>query len=86
MSLTIPSTTQIAPAAEAQTPAASQKPAQSQASSKASVPTDSVKISTAAQTALQEAQENQAQTVKEANHGDQQAKRLLAKEAATKKA
>jgi hypothetical protein len=49
-------------------------------------PTDTVKISTAAQTASQEAQETAAQTAKEAGHGDQQAVRLLAKEAAVKKA
>jgi hypothetical protein len=42
-----------------------------------------VNISAAAQ-ALQEATESQAQTAREANSGDSQAKRLLAKEAAAK--
>ena len=44
-------------------------------------PTDTVKISVAAQ-ALQEATETQAQTTKEAGSGDVQARRLLAQEAA----
>jgi hypothetical protein len=45
-------------------------------------PTDTVSISNAAKSILQEAQENHAQTVQEANGGDSQARRLLAKEAA----
>jgi hypothetical protein len=48
------------------------------------VPKDTVTISTAAQTAAQEASETPAQTLKEATHGDPQATRLLAKEAAAK--
>lgn len=44
------------------------------------VPVDTVHISAAAQ-ALQEAMESPAQTAKEANRGDIQAKRLLAREA-----
>jgi hypothetical protein len=46
------------------------------------VPTDTVSISTAAKAILQEVQENHAQTVQEAKGGDNQARRLLAKEAA----
>jgi hypothetical protein len=82
-----------APPAAAPTPAAAKpvtpgpKSAAGQAPpASASTPTDTVKISTAAQTASQEAQETAAQTAKEAGHGDQQAVRLLAKEAAVKKA
>jgi hypothetical protein len=49
--------------------------------------TDSVQLSSAAQVQLaaqQEAKETPAQTSKEANQGDLQAKRLLAKESAAK--
>ncbi|MDA8090074.1 MAG: hypothetical protein M0Z61_07615 [Nitrospiraceae bacterium] len=49
-------------------------------------PKDTVQVSTAAQAALKEATETQAQTVKEANSGDLQAKILLAKEAAERAA
>jgi hypothetical protein len=49
-----------------------------------SAPKDTVQISTAAQTALQESKESQAQTAKEAAHGDRQAAKLLAKETAKK--
>jgi len=48
---------------------------------------DTVQLSKTAQLALaavQEATETVAQTTKEANHGDRQAQRLLAKEAAAK--
>jgi len=45
-----------------------------------------VKISSAAQAALQEAVETAAQTAKEASSGDRQAQRLLAREAAARKA
>ena len=48
------------------------------------VPRESVQLSSAAQTALREALETPAQTVKEAGTGDVQAKRLLAKQAAAK--
>jgi hypothetical protein len=91
MAIAITSATQPAPETAAQNTAAakrvkaSPKPAQAQAASKASAPADTVKISTAAQTALQEATETRAQTAQEANHGDQQAARLLAKETAAKK-
>jgi len=47
--------------------------------------TDTVQISVAAQ-ALKEATENPAQTAREAASGDAQARRLLAREAADKKA
>ncbi len=49
--------------------------------------TDSAQLSLVAQAALanlQETRETQAQTAKEAGHGDLQAQRLLAKEAAAK--
>jgi hypothetical protein len=46
------------------------------------IPKDTVQISTAAQTALQESQETQVQTAKEAGNGDRQAQKLLAKETA----
>jgi hypothetical protein len=46
-------------------------------------PKDTIKISQAAQTALQEAQETQAQTTKEAASGDRQAQRLLSQEVST---
>ena len=49
-----------------------------------STPKDTVQISTAAQTALQESKESQAQTATEAAHGDRQAVKLLAKETAKK--
>ena len=64
---------------ETQAPAAKQK-----ASETKSQPTtaDTVTISTSAKAILQEVQENHAQTVQEADSGDNQARRLLAKEAA----
>ena len=49
-------------------------------------PNEIVQISSAAQAALKELTETQAETTKEANAGDLQAKRLLAKEAAEKAA
>ena len=48
------------------------------------VPTDQVQLSSAAQAALEEATETQAQTAKEASAGDAQARRLLAKQEASK--
>jgi hypothetical protein len=45
-------------------------------------PKDTVQVSSAAKQALQEATETAAQTAKEAQSGDLQAKRLLAKETA----
>ena len=62
-------------------PAASPQPTpQAQA-----VPTDTVKLSAAA-SLRQELTETSAQTAREASHGDIQAKNLLAREAADKKA
>jgi hypothetical protein len=58
-------------------PAAKQKASQSQPTT-----ADTVTISSSAKAILQEVQENHAQTVQEANSGDNQARRLLAKEAA----
>ena len=72
--------TQIQPAAQS-TPA-SQKPAQPK--SQGTTVTDTVQLSLAAQ-ALQEAIETSAQTTKEANSGDIQARKLLAQEAAAAK-
>ncbi len=57
-------------------------PPKTAASKTQQTPTDTVQVSTAAKAILQEVQETHAQTVKEANSGDGQAKRLLAKEAA----
>jgi TRAP-type mannitol/chloroaromatic compound transport system substrate-binding protein len=48
------------------------------------IPTDQVQLSSAAQAALEEATETQAQTAKEASAGDAQARRLLAKQEASK--
>jgi hypothetical protein len=48
-------------------------------------PNDTVQISGAAQSALQEVLEAPAQTAKEARGGDHQAQRLLAKEASLQK-
>jgi len=45
---------------------------------------DTVQISTAAHTALQESKQTQAQTVQEVARGDRQAVKLLAKETASK--
>ena len=62
-----------------------QKPPQSEPQSATS--TDSVQLSKTAQAmlaALQEARETPVQTAKEASHGDLQARRLLANEAAAK--
>ncbi len=59
------------------------KPAQAGAKQE---PKDSVRISSAGQSALQEATETHEQTVKEAMSGDIQAQRLLAREAAEKAA
>jgi hypothetical protein len=96
MSLSIHSTTPASPAAnlapapavrstsDTNSSAPTQKQAPSQAAVAQSAPKDTVQISTAAQTALQESKESQAQTAKEAAHGDRQAVKLLAKETAKK--
>jgi hypothetical protein len=71
----------VAPSTEQST----QKPAQ--AASKPAAASDVVNLSNAAQTMaaiLKEASETPAQTTKEAQGGDLQARRLLAKEAAAK--
>jgi hypothetical protein len=60
------------------------KPVQSQPPSSGTIPADTVQISSAAQAALKEATETQAQTAREANGGDHQAQRLLAREAAAR--
>lgn len=92
MAIAITNPTHTAPEAAAQAPAAAksatsgQTAAPAQSASKAGATTDTATISTAAQTASQEAKETPAQTAKEASHGDRQAARLLAKEAAAKKA
>ena len=61
-------------AASVGTKAAQSKPQQA--------PTDTVQISSAAKSALQEAMETRAQTLQEAARGDNQAQRLLARDAA----
>jgi hypothetical protein len=58
-------------------------PSKAQPAAAQPLPTDTVQISAAAQ-ALRDATENPAQTAREAAGGDQQARRLLAKEAADK--
>jgi len=66
-------------------PAKTATPSSVKASSPAPAPaSDSVQISSVAQAALKESIETPAQTAHEANAGDPQAKRLLAKEAADK--
>lgn len=86
MSIAIPSTAHNAPAVQTvlkpKPAAATPSPAPAP---KASSPAATVNISSAA-TAIQESLETSAQTAKEAGHGDQQAVRLLAREAAAKKA
>ncbi|MDA8327322.1 MAG: hypothetical protein M0033_14095 [Nitrospiraceae bacterium] len=69
-------------------PAAQPKPVDAKVtqSKPQQTPNETVQISNAAQAALKELTETQAQTAKEANTGDHQAQRLLAKEAAAKAA
>jgi hypothetical protein len=80
----ISNVTQTQPVAEpAKTP--TEKPAQQ--APKAAISADSVNLSNAAQAlaaTLKEARETPVQTAKEAQGGDLQARRLLAKEAASK--
>jgi hypothetical protein len=68
-------------------PQTAAQPAQARPAAQASVPkpavTDTVQISNAARI-VQEATETQAQTTKEANSGDLQARALLAREAAAR--
>ncbi len=75
----VTSATHVQPAA--QPAAASQKAPQAKPQPS---PTDTVQISNAAKQIVQEAIENSAQTAREAASGDNQAKRLLAREAADK--
>jgi hypothetical protein len=80
MSNQINNVTQARPVqSAAQAPATNQKASQSKSQQ---TPTDTVAISSSAKAILQEVQENHAQTVQEANGGDSQARRLLAREAA----
>ena len=80
MSNPISAVTQAQPVQKA-TPASAAK---QKASETKSQPTtaDTVTISTSAKAILQEVQENHAQTIQEADSGDNQARRLLAKQAA----
>jgi hypothetical protein len=82
----ISSTPAAAPAAAttiSATPVApSKSPSPSAPHSSASIPVDTVHISSAARTAMQEAIETPAQTAQEASGGDHQAQMLLAKEQA----
>ncbi|HME44203.1 MAG TPA: hypothetical protein VKF36_14015 [Syntrophorhabdales bacterium] len=77
---TVKSVTQAQPAAQA-TPVNKES-----TQPKPQPTTDTVKLSNAALVAAQEATETPTQTLKEANSGDRQAQRLLAKEAAAKAA
>jgi hypothetical protein len=70
--------------AQANSASATQKHAKTSAPPASSVPKDTVKISNAAQTALQESQETRAQTAKEAASGDRQAAQVQAKESKIK--
>jgi len=75
MSGPISSVAQAPAAAQSTAPVQNAAPAKPQAT-----PTDTVQISSAAQTAAQELVETRAQTTREASKGDQQAVRLLARE------
>jgi len=72
-------------ASASQTRPAAKAPAQSQPQSATSAATDTVSISSAARALQQESLETPAQTAKEAGVGDQQAQRLLVREAAARK-
>jgi|HubBroStandDraft_3_1064219.scaffolds.fasta_scaffold129419_2 hypothetical protein len=77
--------TNVTPAPAADQPKPTQSAAQPAPKAKSQpAPTDTVTLSAAAST-RQELTETSAQTAKEASHGDIQAKRLLAKEAADSK-
>src|SRR5258708_10094176 len=75
----------VQPQAAPQAAPANQKASQPQPGAKAPAPNDTVQISTAAHTALQESRETSTQTAQEPSRGDRQAARLLAKQAAAKK-
>jgi hypothetical protein len=81
-----PAATVTPPHAAAKPVAANHKQAQPQSAAKAHVPVDTVHISKAAQTALQQATETKVQTAREAHSGDRQAQRLPTKQTAVKKA
>jgi len=78
-------TTAIQTQAAAKPVTSSPKAAPSKSTVTTGAPQDTVQISGAAQTALQEAVETSTQTAREAQRGDRQAQNLLAREAATKK-
>jgi hypothetical protein len=61
------------------------KPAKQPEAPAPTLPRDVVRLSSAAQSALQEASETPAQTAKEAAAGDAQARRLLSAQASAKK-
>jgi hypothetical protein len=69
----------------AKSASSTQQPTPAKTSSTTSTPKDSVKISNAAQAALQEIIETPVQTAKEARTGDHQAQTLLAKETTAQK-
>jgi hypothetical protein len=79
----VKSATQAQPAAQAPPPVQQKS---TQPKPQHATKTDTVHISNAGLAAVQEATETNAQTVNEASHGDSQAQRLLAKEAAAKAA
>ena len=79
-----PSTTSVTKTKpEVRSTSANQESAQSKPQPSTS---DTVQLSSAARAAVQEATETPPQTANEARHGDRQAQRLLAKEAAAKAA
>jgi hypothetical protein len=80
----LPPAPAVKPSSDTQSAAPSPKQGPSQTAVAPSTPQDTVKISPAAQAALQELRETQAQTAQEAAHGDRQAVKLLAKETASK--
>jgi hypothetical protein len=69
-----------------QQPLQTKPQSQSNGSTTSNAIQDTVSISSAAQSSVQEATETQTQTAKEARGGDHQAQRLLAREADAKKA
>jgi hypothetical protein len=76
----------IAPAAQKLPVAKSAKATDDSTQAKpVAAPKDTVQISGAAQSAVQEARETRTQTTQEAAKGDRQAQKLLAKETAAKK-
>jgi hypothetical protein len=78
----VTSATQTLPVDKSQFTPVDQKSTQSKPQA---IPTDTVQLSSTAKAALQEAMETAAETSKEANKGDVQAQRRVAREAAAKK-